>query len=248
MAIVIKTLSEQIYDYIFREIRIGNLKYGEKIDENELIDKLGVSRTPIREALIQLSSDNILDNLSRKGFYVRHISAKEMDDAFAVIARLDTYAIELFMDRVDEETLAHLEACVASIDKAIARHDYEEYYNWQEAFHLTYIGKTTSHHAPRCVPFEEHRELIDEILKTVAQKGKGLEMNTSGVDRCGGFLPTEDYFRRFKEFGGEIVTIGSDAHTASRVGQYSFEACAILKDIFGYVCTFQDRKPIFHKL
>ena len=37
-------------------------------------------------------------------------------------------------------------------------------------------------------------------------------MNTSGVDRCGGFLPTEDYVRRFRELGGEIVTIGSDAH------------------------------------
>ena len=114
--------------------------------------------------------------------------------------------------------------------------------------HLTYIGKTSSHHAPRCVPYEEHRELIDEILKTVAAKGKGLEMNTSGVDRCGGFLPTADYFRRFKELGGEIITIGSDAHTASRVGQYSFDACEILKDIFGYVCTFEGRKPIFHKL
>ena len=114
--------------------------------------------------------------------------------------------------------------------------------------HLTYIGKTDSHHAPRPVPYEEHRELIDEILKTLAAKGKGMEINTSGVDRCGGFLPTADYFRRFKELGGEIITIGSDAHTASRVGQYSAEACAIMKEIFGYVCTFEDRKPIFHKL
>lgn len=114
--------------------------------------------------------------------------------------------------------------------------------------HLTYIAKTHCHPAPRPVPFAEHRELIDEILKVVAQKGKGLEMNTSGVDRCGGFLPTADYFRRFKELGGEIVTVGSDAHTANRVGQYTFDACEILKDIFGYVCTFEGRKPIFHKL
>ena len=114
--------------------------------------------------------------------------------------------------------------------------------------HLTYIGKTTAHIAPRTVPFEEHRELIDEILKVLAQKGKGMEMNTSGVDRCGGFLPTADYFRRFKELGGEIVTIGSDAHQDYRVGQYTYDACEILKDIFGYVCTFEDRKPIFHKL
>jgi len=114
--------------------------------------------------------------------------------------------------------------------------------------HLTYIGKTKAHPAPRPVPYEEHRELIDEILRTVAAKGKGLEINTSGVDRCGDYLPGAEYLRRFKELGGEIVTIGSDAHTADRVGQYSFEACEILKDIFGYVCTFEDRKPIFHKL
>ena len=114
--------------------------------------------------------------------------------------------------------------------------------------HLTYIGKSKAHPAPRPVPYAEHRELIDEILRTVAARGKGLEINTSGMDRCGDYLPGADYLRRFRELGGEIVTIGSDAHTAGRVGQYSFEVCRILKDIFGYVCTFQDRKPIFHKL
>ena len=114
--------------------------------------------------------------------------------------------------------------------------------------HLTYIGKTTAHHAPRAVPFDEHREIIDEILKVLADKGKGMELNTSGLDRCGSFLPTADYFRRFKELGGQIITIGSDAHSASRVGQYSFDACEIFKDIFGYVCTFENRQPIFHKL
>jgi histidinol-phosphatase (PHP family) len=98
------------------------------------------------------------------------------------------------------------------------------------------------------VPYGEHRELVDEILKELVRKGKGLEMNSSGVDRCGGFLPTADYFLRFRELGGEIVTIGSDAHRCDRVGQYSKEACQILREIFGYVCTFEGRNPVFHKL
>ena len=113
--------------------------------------------------------------------------------------------------------------------------------------HLTYIGKTLAHPAPRPVSYDDHREIVDEILRTLADKGKGLELNTSGLDRCGGFLPTADYFRRFRELGGEIVTIGSDAHRTDRVGQYSGEACELLKGIFGYVCTFENRKPIFHK-
>lgn len=113
--------------------------------------------------------------------------------------------------------------------------------------HLTYISKTKAHPAPRPVPYGQHRELIDEILRVLVSKGKGLEMNTSGVDRCGDFLPSGDFFRRFRELGGEIVTVGSDSHACGRVGQYTFQACSILKDIFGYVCTFEDRKPIFHK-
>ncbi len=114
--------------------------------------------------------------------------------------------------------------------------------------HLTYISKCRAHPDPRPVNYDDHREVLDEILLTLARKGKGMEMNTSGVDRCGNFLPYDVFFRRFKELGGEIVTVGSDAHTHDRVGQYTDRACAILKDIFGYVCTFEDRKPIFHKL
>ena len=114
--------------------------------------------------------------------------------------------------------------------------------------HMTYLHKGAGSPVKAPLPYEEHREIIDEIFRVLISKGKGLELNTSGMDRCGGFLPTPDYFRRFKELGGEIVTIGSDAHRSDRVGQYSEEAFQVLREIFGYVCTFAERKPIFHKL
>ena len=114
--------------------------------------------------------------------------------------------------------------------------------------HLSFISKAWANPTHRLLPYGEHAEIVDEILATLVRKGKGLEMNTSGVDRCGGFLPTWEYFLRFRELGGQIVTIGSDAHNAQRVGQYAGEACEILREVFGYVCTFAERKPIFHKL
>ena len=64
----------------------------------------------------------------------------------------------------------------------------------------------------------------------------------------GDFLPSVDFIKRFRELGGEIVTVGSDAHDASRVGQHIVGALEIAKDVFGYVCTFEKRKAIFHKL
>ncbi|MGM9601393.1 MAG: histidinol-phosphatase HisJ family protein [Faecousia sp.] len=114
--------------------------------------------------------------------------------------------------------------------------------------HLTYLSKVAGHPTHKPIRYDDHRELLDEILRTLAGKGKGLELNTSGMDRCGEFLPGLDYFRRFRELGGEIVTIGSDAHGPERVGQYTREAAQALQDIFGYVCTFENRQPIFHKL
>lgn len=114
--------------------------------------------------------------------------------------------------------------------------------------HLTFVSKCRGNPNKVPVDYREHRQIVDAILEELVKKGKGLEINTSGVDRCGVYLPSAEYLRRFKELGGQIVTVGSDAHDTKRVGQYSREACELLKDIFGYVCTFENRQPIFHKL
>lgn len=114
--------------------------------------------------------------------------------------------------------------------------------------HITYIGKLAANPYRRPIAYADYKDHLDEILRILVSRGKGIEINTSGVDRCGDYLPGVDYLRRFKELGGEIVTVGSDAHDESRVGQYCKEACCAVADVFGYVCTFENRKPIFHKL
>lgn len=114
--------------------------------------------------------------------------------------------------------------------------------------HLTYLGKCDANPEKKPILYRDYREVTDEIMKLLVAKGIGMELNTSGLDRCGDYLPGIEYLRRFKELGGQIVTIGSDAHHANRVGQYCREAAGIVQDIFGYVCTFAGRKPTFHKL
>lgn len=113
--------------------------------------------------------------------------------------------------------------------------------------HLTYVSKARGIPDHSLIRYEDHKSIMDEILLELVKHEKGLELNTSGIDRCGGPLPTLDYFRRFHELGGKIVTVGSDAHDVGRAGQYTHEMVAELKKIFGYVCTFEDRRPIFHR-
>lgn len=153
---------------------------------------------------------------------------------------LDVYFAEYWQDKtIFQAERRYLESTL----ECIRIHD-----DFDVLAHLTYIAKARCHPAHRPVPYDAHREVIDEILRTLAARGKGLELNTSGMERSGDFLPTRDIFRRFRELGGEIVTVGSDAHRSNRVGQHSAEACALLSDIFGHVCTFQNRQPVFHKL
>ena len=120
--------------------------------------------------------------------------------------------------------------------------------NFDVLGHLTYVCKSAHNPTHEPVRYEDFREITDEILRILVANGKGLEINTSGVDKAGAFLPSETFLRRFRALGGEIVTVGSDAHDVSRVGQYVDDALALLRDIFGYVCTFEGRTPIFHKL
>ena len=200
-------------------------------------DGLSVEGLTIRRGMeFGMTADNreqLLKDLERYPFDFVLGSIHFVDD-------LDVYFEPFWADKsVFQAERRYLEATL----ECVKIHD-----DFDVLAHLTYIAKTHAHPAPRVVPYGEHRELVDEILKELVRKGKGLEMNSSGVDRCGGFLPTADYFLRFRELGGEIVTIGSDAHRCDRVGQYSKDACQILREIFGYVCTFEGRKPVFHKL
>ncbi len=120
--------------------------------------------------------------------------------------------------------------------------------NFDVLGHLTYVCKSphNTYHLPVC--HEDYREICDEIMRELVRRGKGMEINTSGINSPGVYLPEKSFLQRFRELGGEIVTLGSDAHTPDRVGQHFDGAIDILRDVFGYVCTFEDRKPIFHKL
>ncbi len=144
---------------------------------------------------------------------------------------------------VDKEPLQAERAYFEEMLRCVKLHD-----NFDVLGHLTYISKCRAHPCPRVIPLAQYRDLIAEIMKALVAKGRGMEINTSGVDRCGDFLPGLEYLKLFKDLGGEIITVGSDAHDIKRVGQYTDRACAMAKEVFGHVCTFEKRKPVFHKL
>ena len=93
----------------------------------------------------------------------------------------------------------------------------------------------------------DYREIIDEILRLLIEKGKGIEINTAGLKSGIGYVhPHVFILQRYKELGGEIVTVGSDAHDKSRVAADLDKAQAALTAAgFTYYAIFRERKPNF---
>jgi histidinol-phosphatase (PHP family) len=105
------------------------------------------------------------------------------------------------------------------------------YLNENRGFHLTFDG------------FEPE---VEEILRTLIQKGRGIELNTN---RGNTPLPDEKWLRMYRELGGEIITLGTDAHTPEFVGCAIRERQQLLRECgFTKFCTFSRGQPIWHEL
>lgn len=114
--------------------------------------------------------------------------------------------------------------------------------------HIGYIAKGL-HYEDNTFPYEMFPELFDSILFEIIKRGKGIEVNTSGLDRGGHVLPHPSIIRRYKELGGRIITIGSDAHKSEKVGAYIKDALAIIADAgFKEFVVFEKRVPRFVKM
>lgn len=98
--------------------------------------------------------------------------------------------------------------------------------------------------------FTDYQDIFEAILKTIIQNGKGIEINTAGLYKGLGYPhPHRDILAMYKEFGGEIITIGSDAHTPEHFA-YGFDTASklLLSCGFQYYCLFKNRKPEFIQL
>lgn len=101
---------------------------------------------------------------------------------------------------------------------------------------------------PLCPP--EMGDLIHDILETVTYDGKGIEFNTSSFRyKTPVTMPTPEIWKLYKELGGEIITLGSDAHTPEYIAYDFRSALEILESIgFKYIATFNEMKPDFIKI
>lgn len=136
-----RSLKDHVYDYITDLIDSKTLGDDDKISEQQVCDALNVSRTPVREALIQLASDGYLENVPRKGFRVKRITEESAREIVDIIGPLDGRAALLAVDAMTPDDISQLEFLYESMQLAIEKRLFKKYDDLQRDFHNCYLQK-----------------------------------------------------------------------------------------------------------
>jgi len=120
----------------------GVIAPGERVNENALAARFGVSRGPLREALRSLMASGLIDQVPNRGFFVRKLELEQALAIYEVRAALFGLAGELLAQRADPETIARLRGFLDDMDAAAASLDFDAYYPLNLAFHTFIVGAT----------------------------------------------------------------------------------------------------------
>ncbi len=181
-----KPLRELVCENIRQAIIDGTFSPGERLMEIQLADEMGVSRTPVREAIRKLELEGFVVMIPRRGTYVADISIKDITEIYEVRTSLDVLAAGLAAERITDEELESLYVYLHEIGQHVANMNIDKIVEADTAFHdilytasrnerlrsiinnlreqLTGIrGRTMSYPGRLIETMDEHRYLVDAI-------------------------------------------------------------------------------------
>ncbi|MGI9952558.1 GntR family transcriptional regulator [Moorellaceae bacterium AZ2] len=181
-----KPLREIVFETLREAILSGQLKAGERLMEVQLAEEMGVSRTPVREAIRKLELEGLVVMVPRKGAYVAGISTKDITEVFEIRSALESLAAALACERITEEELEELERLLVQVAECVEKNDLETLIQVDTRFHsvlyrasrnerlaqiINNLGdqiqrfRTTSLAAPGRMKeaLEEHKALVEAI-------------------------------------------------------------------------------------
>jgi DNA-binding GntR family transcriptional regulator len=128
-------IRERAYEYLKAAVLSGRFTPGERLTEEHLAREMGISRTPIREALRKLESEGLIKALETRGFIVSRDSKAEVEEIFDIRAVLEGFALRVISGRVTEEVLGRLHGCIEKAEEALGRNRIDDVFHWNTQFH-----------------------------------------------------------------------------------------------------------------
>jgi DNA-binding GntR family transcriptional regulator len=139
-----KSLATMIFDKIREDIINSKYQNGEKIVEAKLAEELGVSRTPVREALKQLELDGLVESMPNRGVVVKGVTKQDIEDIYAIRYAIEAIAVKWSIERMDESDLEKLKEIYELMEFYSFKKDVEKVFELNTKFHETIYNSTKS--------------------------------------------------------------------------------------------------------
>ena len=133
-------LKDQVYKYLRDEIRKGNLRADAVINMDATSRKLGISKTPLRDALLQLEIEGFVTIAPRKGIYVNALAIEEIKEYYEVIGALESTALTSAYNRIKPAHIDTMDKLNLAMGKALEKNNFDRFYEKNLEFHDIYIG------------------------------------------------------------------------------------------------------------
>ena len=155
-----KSLREQVYEYLRDEISTRKLLPGATININEISQQLGISKTPLRDAIIQLEIEGFVTILPRRGVTVKKMTLQEIKDSYEIVGALEGSVIFNVFDRIGKAHISRLEKLNAKQIKALERKEYDSYYKLNLDFHNVFLD-LSENKSLKCIVAPYKQRLYD---------------------------------------------------------------------------------------
>ncbi|GAC1353445.1 MAG: GntR family transcriptional regulator [Herpetosiphon sp.] len=162
-----QTLNQRVYIRLRDMITSGTIMFGMQLDEQALANEMGISRTPIREAIAKLVKEGLVEYRPYRGNFVRSFTAKQVSDLFEVRKTLEGLAMQLAVSHLTGEHLQTLHTILSDIDTALEQYDMEAYSAADRRFHATIVQIADN---------ESLRDLLEwlgfqiQVVRTIANR------------------------------------------------------------------------------
>jgi DNA-binding GntR family transcriptional regulator len=126
---------EKAYEHLKSAILSARIHPGERLTEEHLADEMGVSRTPVREALHRLELEGLIKPLETRGFVVSRDSREEVEELFELRAVLEGHALRIISGRISEKEINQLEGMIEKAEEALRKGKIDEVFRSNTKFH-----------------------------------------------------------------------------------------------------------------
>ena len=158
------SLSDQVYSYLRRQMNQGTMLPGSTIHIGDIANQLGISKTPLRDALIQLECEGYVEILPRKGVRVNKLRIQDVKNAYDAIGLVEAFIVTSCIDKITPIHIAQLEELNETMISDIKRDDFSTLFSTNLQFHNVYIDPESWAFWKKTGEFREGTILMKELV------------------------------------------------------------------------------------